>query len=111
MPLLAFDVDGTLDTSSGPVKVERLLHLHEIWGWRIVIVSPSSAYPKRSEPIDGNDSLFPRFVAGPNRTDNLMAARAAYATEGIYLYVSDNGGDDVTALAAGYTYIHPKDFR
>jgi hypothetical protein len=72
-------------------------------------VSPSGSYPKL--PDRGDEPVFPRFVAGPNRFDNLMAVKEAFPQKEFYLYVSDNPGDDVTSQAAGFTYVHPKDFR
>ncbi len=94
---IAFDVDGTLETSSGPVKVARLREL-ELHGASVVIVSPSSLRPGGfSERINGG------------RADNLRAAANHFPAD-LYLYVSDNG-DRADAEAAGFTYVDRMDFR
>jgi hypothetical protein len=52
--LVCFDVDGTLETSAGPVTVEQLRRL-EAAGVAVAIVSPSPARPPG----------FPEFISGP----------------------------------------------
>ncbi len=77
-------------------------------GWTIVIVSPSGAFPK----MPGLEaSIFQRYVNGPNRVDNLLAAKADHPNEEFYLYVSDNPGDDQVAASAGFAFMHPTHFR
>lgn len=98
LPLLVcFDVDGTLETSAGPVTVQRLKDL-EAGGVAVVIVSPSSLRPKGfKEKIEGT------------RRDNLLAAKSLYPAH-VNLYVSDNG-DMGEADAAGFTYVDRLLFR
>lgn len=96
--LLAFDVDGTLDSSAGPVPVARLRQLATLPGCVVVLVSPSAARP-------------PHFVEyiSDDREANLRAAAERYPSA-LGLYVSDNGDREV-ARSAGFTYVDPSDFR
>jgi hypothetical protein len=96
--LLAFDVDGTLDSSAGPVPVARLHELAELAACRVVIVSPSPARP-------------PGFweVISDDRAGNLRAAAAEFPAD-LRLYVSDNEDRDA-AKAAGFSYVDRHDFR
>jgi hypothetical protein len=96
--LLAFDVDGTLDSSAGPIRVEFLHALAELPATRVVIVSPSAARPPG----------FPEEI-GADRAANLRAAAAAWPSD-LRLYVSDNGDRDAAA-AAGFSYVDRLDFR
>lgn len=105
--LVAFDVDGTLDTSQGPVP----------WAWierqrismrddgdppiAVVVVSPSLMWPRDSPVI--------RFVDGDTRVENLRAAAAFFHEARLRLYVSDNG-DWEAARAAGFVLVTPEDF-
>jgi len=98
--LIAFDCDLTLDTSQGPVKVERLYELNRPPYIQIVIVSASPFCSQLK---------FPRYVSENTRLENLMAASQANPAL-LNMYVSDNPGDDITARNAGFTYCHPKDF-
>jgi ribonucleotide monophosphatase NagD (HAD superfamily) len=94
--LVASDVDGTLDSSAGPVKVARLRSL-EGAGIQVVIVSPSGARP----------AGFAEEIGG-ERTANLRAAHERFPSA-LCLYVSDNGDREV-AKAAGFVYIEASDF-
>jgi hypothetical protein len=96
--LVCFDVDGTLETSAGPVTVEQLRRL-EAAGVAVAIVSPSPARPPG----------FPEFIAGATRHENLAAAVAAFPAA-LRLYVSDNN-DQAEAVAAGFIYVDRLEFR
>lgn len=98
MVLLAFDVDGTLETSADPVPVSALRDLKDA-GCVIVIVSPSNARPEG----------FTECIGGPTRRDNLEAIAEYYPCP-LKLYVSDNQ-DRADAKAAGFTYVDAKDFH
>jgi hypothetical protein len=90
--LICFDTDGTLETSNGPVKTDRLREL-ERQGAKVVIVSPSSARPQGFVCI--NDL--------PSRLECLQKASQTFPSE-MKLYVSDNGDMDI-AKQAGFIYI------
>jgi hypothetical protein len=97
--LFTFDVDGTLWTSNGPVSKETVDRLKALGG-AVVIVSPSGARP------DGYLAAIP----GPNRRDNLLAARELYPDRPLRVYVSDNN-DQGEAELAGFSYIDRLSFR
>ena len=100
MIILAFDVDGTLDCSNGPVPVSWLNQVHEARVASVVIVSPSGAYV----------GPLPRVSGNPQRKDNLVGARLLYGSSPMYcLYVSDNK-DHTEAEAAGFLYVEAIDF-
>lgn len=94
--LIAFDVDGTLETSQGPIKVATLDRL-EAAGASVAIVSPSGAFP-----FDyASRRVLPN--GGGSRSSNLLEAKRLFPSD-LYLYVSDNG-DIGEAQAAGFVYI------
>jgi hypothetical protein len=97
--LFCFDTDGTLETSAGPVTVATLEHLKQLGG-AVVIVSPSLARPPG----------WLVCVPGPNRRDNLLAAREMFPDRPLRLYVSDNN-DQGEAELAGFSYIDRLAFR
>ena len=98
--LLCFDCDGTLDCSGGPVRVGRLIEL-QINNVHVVIVSPSPACASL---------FFPHVIGGASRKECLLKAKGMIPAA-LYIYVSDNPGDDTVAAEAGFAFIHPKDFR
>lgn len=95
--VMAFDVDGTLETTGGPVTIE-MLDRHQRSGAVVVMVSSSALRPPG----------FPEYIKG-DRTTNLRAAREAHPAD-LYLYISDNE-DRGEAEMAGFTYIDRYDFR
>lgn len=99
--LIAFDCDGTLDTSDGPIPVSRLHELNIPPYIQIVIVSASPFCARLP---------FPRFVSENTRLENLLDASLKYPSL-LNIYVSDNPGDDITARTAGFVYVNPKDFN
>lgn len=105
MSVFALDVDGTLDSSNGPIPTQRMVELRER-GHTVVVVSESGAFPKTPE----GESVFVRVVGKP-RVNNLQDVMAAYPGQDLYLYISDNPADDQIAAAAGFSYMHPSHFR
>ena len=101
MILIAFDCDGTLDSSDGPIPVSRLYELNIPPYIQIVIVSASPFCVRLP---------FPRFVSENTRLENLLTAAIRYPST-LNLYISDNTGDDMVAKMAGYIYCHPKNFN
>lgn len=99
--IIAFDVDGTLDCSQGPVPVARLKELVSV-GCIIIIVSSSANRPggfiEVLSPTEG-------------RRGSLEEVKRKYPQEKLFIYVSDNPGDDALARGLGYSYIHPSNFR
>lgn len=101
MILMAFDCDGSLNSSDGPIPVSRLHELNIPPYIQVVIVSASPFCAQLP---------FPRFVSENTRLENLLAAAIRYPSI-LNIYVSDNLGDDMNAKMAGYVYVHPKDFN
>lgn len=99
--LIAFDCDGTLDFSNGPIPTSRLHEINIPPYIQVVIVSPSQFCSRLP---------FPRFVSGDTRLENLLAAAIRYPSI-LNMYVSDNAGDDMTARMAGFVYCHPRNFN
>ena len=100
--LVAFDVDGTLDTSAGPVSWARVRNMaSRSPSMRLGIVSPSGARPQDDTPEYLPDWSGAR---GGSRQANLRAFAAAFPTATIKTYVSNNG-DMVEAEAAGFLYV------
>ncbi len=97
MTVYAFDVDGTIETSNGPITEARLHELRED-GDFVYLVSPSASRPK-GLPI----------LASGSRQDNLRAVRAMHPDEDRFVYVSDNG-DVSDAQAAGFEYVWDWEF-
>jgi len=107
--LICLDCDGTLFTTVSlippvrvaqtPVPLSRLNEL-EAAGVQFVLVSPSSA-------CDGLP--YPR-ITNPDRSKALLEAAERYPSN-FYIYLSDNVGDDEVSQKAGFSYIHPDNFR
>jgi len=98
--VFAFDVDGTLASSAGPISDVELIGLQHR-GDYVYIVSPSAARPK----------LFPVVLphGGGSRQENLRAVRAMHPDEDRFIYVSDNG-DLPEANAAEFEYVWHNEF-
>ena len=100
MTVFAFDVDGTLETSAGPISIAVLQGLkcdHYVY-----LVSPSAARPKG----------FPIVVSSSSRVESLRQVRKMHPDEPDegFLYISDNG-DQREAQLAGFTYIWHNEFK
>lgn len=100
--LICLDVDGTLDSSNGPVRWEALKHLAAGTGAVLRIVSPSNLIPPNT---DGFRCLHP----SGQRHDNLRLARDELPQAALRLYVSDNN-DRAAAELAGFAYVDAKEF-
>jgi hypothetical protein len=111
--LICFDTDGTLECKeensqyiNGPVKLSTLERLSK--DYQIVIVSPSPYYPK----YDDGKSIYPIFAEyGSNtmRHKNLSDALKAFPTDGVKIYVSNNG-DREEANKADFIFIDEVSF-
>lgn len=92
--IFAFDVDGTLETSGGPVTTAMLQYLARFG--EVVIVSPS---PHKPEGF--------KVIADSSREENLKTAGGKERT--LRFYVSDNGDSEI-ARKAGFAYVDREDF-
>jgi hypothetical protein len=100
--LIAFDVDGTLDTSKGPVPWAHVLRLAASPGIVCGIVSPSKAWPANKE-----HAVRAYLVKDQNlisRRDSLLLFFSRFPDVRLKLYVSDNR-DHADARAAGFAYV------
>lgn len=97
MNVYAFDVDGTLETSNGPIGIRKLRMLQG-QGHYVYIVSPSMARPKD----------FPVVLVG-TRAENLAMVKSMHPDEDRFVYLSDNN-DQPEAAAAGFEYVDARDF-
>jgi hypothetical protein len=80
--------------------VATLEHLKPLGG-AVVIVSPSLARPPG----------WLACVPGPNRRDNLLAARELYPDRPLRLYIDDTEGNRTEAELAGFSFVFARDFR
>jgi hypothetical protein len=97
MTVYAFDIDGTLETSAGPIPIAVLEGLR--CDHYVYLVSPSSARPHG----------FP-IVASDSRVENLRKVKRMHPDETEFIYVSDNG-DHSEARLAEFKYVWHSEFR
>lgn len=117
MILLAFDVDGTLDTSAGPVpwaSVVEFLNMHP--DVALGIVSSSAKRPVigiNTQEKEGGPAVkveLHHYQSSPEtRAGNLKLFRESYPQAALRFYVSDNNDTDA-ALAAGFSFLTPQEF-
>jgi len=108
--VIAFDIDGTVDTSSGPVTVARMKALADSFA-NVWIVSPSGLSPNRRTT---DPTKFKEAINGDRVTNLRNVKQAEFENENveqmtIYLYVSDNKDYDA-AKQAGFSYIEASQF-
>jgi hypothetical protein len=103
MILLAFDIDGTLDTSAGPVAWAKVRALEAVGIWvHLGLVSPSGNGPKDGTPV--------YLAPSEQRVENLLMFARAFPTALWRLYVGDTPDDAAAAVAAGWGYSNPENF-
>jgi hypothetical protein len=100
MTVFCFDVDGTLETSDGPIPIAVLAGLkcdHYVY-----LVSPSSARPHG----------FPIVVSQTSRVESLRQVKKMHpdTPDEEFLYISDNG-DQREAQLAGFRYVWHNEFK
>ncbi len=100
--VIALDCDGTMDTSNGPVSVKRMTELAASQEVKIYMVSGSASC---------TNTPFDRRAILADRTESLRKVRELEPSGTLFVYISDNLGDDGRAWQTGFVYVHPKDFR
>ena len=101
--LICFDVDGTLEVSTGPVPLERLRQLKRQGAIIYIVGNYGKLAQTTTEFEDGN-------IAGTKAESlRLLAERHPDALRRIY--VADTGGDKIAAESVGYLFIFAGDFR
>lgn len=95
--MYAFDCDGCLDRSFGPIPVEMLLNLKAM-GHVVVVVSPSvlCANPR----IPGIE-----YINESDRLTNLLEAKRRHPNCQYYYYFTDNPGEELLEEPSGFTVI------
>jgi len=99
--VVAFDVDGTLEISGGPVPLWRLRELKEAG----VIVGIVGNWELAIRHIRGLDF----YQAGIPSKSGIL--RAIGEGKVLRIYVADTEEDARQATLAGWIFLHPKDFR
>lgn len=99
--IICFDVDATLVSGGGPIPVERLRELVSE-GYTVIIVSASAARPS---------GFIEVLSSVEKRRGSLEEVKRMYPQQKLFLYVSDNLGDDALCRELGYCYIHPVNFK
>jgi len=99
--IIAFDVDGTLDISGGPIPATHLLALQKCG----LLVGVVGNWKRAFESVKGLDF----YQAGiPSKTEILRALGAGKA---LRIYVGDTDEDREEAMKAGWNFIHAGDYR
>jgi hypothetical protein len=101
MDLFAFDCDGTLSVSGGPIDVGLLTGL-VAKGHKVVIVSPSGA----CKPLG-----FEHVDSGLTRDLNLMRVKEMHQGYGRYIYVGDAEADKIAAQNSSYEFVWANEFN
>ena len=103
--IIAFDIDGTVDTSGGPIAwADVKATFASRTDVALGIVSPS-----RNRPADETPSFLAGDSGGQDRAENLRMFAATHPGVRMRIYVSDNG-DRAAAVHAGFEYVDAKEF-
>jgi len=95
MNLYAFDCDGSLENSNGPIPILFLEKLKAL-GHIICIVSPSGVCANLP---------YEYFTSGADRLANLLAAKAAHPNCSFNYYFTDNPTEESLAEPSGFVVI------
>jgi len=99
--IIAFDVDGTLNISGGPIPATHLLNLQRCG----LVIGVLGNWRRAFDSIKGLDF----YQAGiPSKAEILKALGTNKAFK---LYVADTDADREEALKAGWNFIYAKDYR
>lgn len=109
---IAFDVDGTLSCSGGPIPVARVEDLADLTTTFRVGLCGNANLVRDHEPALWGLMDFTEHAFPDEKTDALFRiSRGAAFDDPLFLFIGDALTDKVAADAAGWTYIHPRDFR
>jgi len=98
--ILAFNCDGTLEISGGPIKLNTLRHFQEE-GWRVGICGNWQVVKKHFDSLD--------FYIGPpqNKAENLEREGRGFELK---IFVAASLADKEVAIKAGWDFTFAKDF-
>lgn len=97
--IIAFDCDGTLDISNGPVPVDTLKGLQRK-GWRVGICGNWKLAKKHIDSLD--------FYDGSPKAQNLKQESRDFE---VRIYVADTPEDEQAAREANWQFIYAEDFE
>jgi len=102
LTVYVFDVDGTLEVSGGPIKLEILRKLR---AYVFIVGNYAKLAETTTEFPNGNPEGLPKEEA-------LRRLGERFAPQEEKIYVGDDRiGDREAALKAGWKYVHPDDFK
>lgn len=102
--LLVFDIDGTLETAGGPVKLSDLANLTN-WG-----ILSSRSKERAKEAIPNLEPLFIEVCRVDMRKEELLHIKNSFPNFDRYIYVADRDIDRSEALAAGWEFYFAHNF-
>ena len=103
--LIAIDIDGTLEWSHGPVKVETLKRLQKGH-----IIVGGSGHPAPIQVLEFRAKGI-RLKACPRKdVERLKTLKRKFKAED-YIFVGDDHIDREVAEEAGYRYLTPQEFE
>lgn len=103
MTVYVFDVDGTLEISEGPIKLERLRELKSEGIIIYIVGNYRYLATFTTEFPNGNPKNLPKPEALKELAQKLSPEEK--------IYVADTPGDEQAALAAGYRFCYAREFK
>lgn len=97
--IIAFDCDGTLEISNGPVSLDTLEELQKK-GWRVGICGNWQLAKKHVDSLD--------FYVGSPKTQSLKQEGSDFELK---IYVADTLDDEQAAKEANWQFIYAQDFE
>lgn len=97
--IIAFDCDGTLEISKGPVLLHALKQLQRS-GWRVGICGNWQLVKRHIDSLD--------FYTGEPKAHNLKEMGYDFQTK---IFVGDSAGDEQAAKEVNWQFIYAKDFK
>jgi len=97
----AFNVDGTLEVSAGPIKLEALRKLR---AYVFIVGNYAKLAEVTTEFPNGNPEGLPKEEA-------LRRLGERFAPQEEKIYVADTKADEEVAERAGWRFCYAKDFR
>ena len=97
--IIAFDCDGTLEISNGPIPLDTLKEFQKK-GWRVGICGNWKLAKLHIDSLD--------FYVGSPKTENLKQVGRDFELK---IYVADTPDDEKAAKEANWQFIYAQDFE
>lgn len=97
--IIAFDCDGTLEISKGPVPLDTLKIL-QTGGWRVGICGNWELAKKHIDSLD--------FYRGVPKAKSLAGEGRGFEVK---IFVADAAPDEEAAKEAGWSFVYAKNFK